>query len=352
MASVQSSRPNKPTGGRLAHDHEFRSRLSSWSNKQHQDQSKAGIILWLQERYETGYRESIAKEDVYAQYVEHCTQEGTEPLRASMFGKLVHRAFPGLKSSRIGTRGATRHSYKSFRPRGVHGIATPAPHQAQPPAPSTGAPRSDFLHSGNVLPPQQRCYLSKCFPVVSAHHKLEEETDGNSSSAELSSRASSPVSSSFSLPSDEIYSSSPPSDWASQHAYAPPAYHHFTAGTTHPGTATQSSFFSSPFPSPTLPFDSFSYTSVAFSPYLAGPSSATQNATVPTALPCVCDECIPFSMRHGGPTFPSPDSSYYHNPTTTTYNWSGQSATPTLLRRQVSHQFPIADSFGGLLAQI
>ncbi len=84
----------------------------------------------LQENYEVGCRESIAKEDVYHHYVAHCQAEGTEPLRASMFGKLVHRAFPGLKSSRIGTRGATRHSYKSFRARPTPCHPRPLPREA------------------------------------------------------------------------------------------------------------------------------------------------------------------------------------------------------------------------------
>lgn len=48
---------------------------------------------------------SLAKDEVYGEYLSFCQADGKDPMLPSMFGKMVHRAFPGLKSSRTGAKG-------------------------------------------------------------------------------------------------------------------------------------------------------------------------------------------------------------------------------------------------------
>ena len=48
---------------------------------------------------------SLAKDEVYGEYLTFCQADGKDPMLPSMFGKMVHRAFPGLKSSRTGAKG-------------------------------------------------------------------------------------------------------------------------------------------------------------------------------------------------------------------------------------------------------
>jgi len=49
--------------------------------------------------------QALPKELVFKKYVAMCKLQDKDPLLPSMFGKIVHRAFPGLRSSRTGTKG-------------------------------------------------------------------------------------------------------------------------------------------------------------------------------------------------------------------------------------------------------
>jgi hypothetical protein len=51
---------------------------------------------------------SLAKDEVYGEYLTFCQADGKDPMLPSMFGKMVHRAFPGLKSSRTGAKGKVK----------------------------------------------------------------------------------------------------------------------------------------------------------------------------------------------------------------------------------------------------
>jgi hypothetical protein len=274
----------------------------------------------LQENYEVGCRESIAKEDVYHHYVAHCQAEGTEPLRASMFGKLVHRAFPGLKSSRIGTRGATRHSYKSFRPR--HAYAMPS--QAAAKGGAVGS-RS----AGGTRKPEL-----PVMPLVQVKQQLPDE--GMLSSTDSSSNPSSPMSSSYSprlhghdqLPRGQVY-----------RQYAFYNYHNDNDNALEAGDSSPTSFSS-----PTLPFETFSYTSNAFSAYVLPLSSewATSKPQDPQSADCACEECNRLAasgaVRGEGPAYLSGSgpSSFFGGASENSY-WATQNSN--MMRRQLPMQF-------------
>lgn len=59
----------------------------------------------LRENFEAVRGTSLAKDEVYGEYLTFCQADGKDPMLPSMFGKMVHRAFPGLKSSRTGAKG-------------------------------------------------------------------------------------------------------------------------------------------------------------------------------------------------------------------------------------------------------
>ncbi|ELR25125.1 RFX DNAbinding domain containing protein [Acanthamoeba castellanii str. Neff] len=323
--TAKSPTPSRPA--RLMDNLEFRSRLSSWSNKQHQDHSKAGTILWyvsplsvvseaitwqpLQENYEVGCRESIAKEDVYHHYVAHCQAEGTEPLRASMFGKLVHRAFPGLKSSRIGTRGATRHSYKSFRPRDAYAM------------PSQAAAKGGNIasRSAGTRKPER-----PVVPLVQVKQQLPDE--GMDSSVDSSSYPSSPMSSYSPRPQGQ---DEPRGQVYRQYAYN---YYNDSSPTS--------------FSSPTLPFETFSYTSNAFSAYLL-PRASEWTTSKPQELQsadCACEECNQLAaswsgaVRGSGPAYlpgSGPSAGSFYGPASENSYWATQDSN--MMRRQLPMQF-------------
>lgn len=79
------------------------------------------LLAWLRENFEAVRGTSLAKDEVYGEYLTFCQADGKDPMLPSMFGKMVHRAFPGLKSSRTGAKGKAKHCYKGFRVRAPGG---------------------------------------------------------------------------------------------------------------------------------------------------------------------------------------------------------------------------------------
>lgn len=63
----------------------------------------------LQSKYCVNIKRGVSttKDDVYSAYQSLCEADGRAPLARATFGKMVHLAFPGLTSNRVGQRGTT-----------------------------------------------------------------------------------------------------------------------------------------------------------------------------------------------------------------------------------------------------
>jgi hypothetical protein len=56
----------------------------------------------LRENYKVGKNGSVSKNSVFQHYYDACQDKGIEPvISATYFGKLVKRAFPGIKYNRF-----------------------------------------------------------------------------------------------------------------------------------------------------------------------------------------------------------------------------------------------------------
>jgi len=75
--------------------------------------SNTQIMSWLLDNFVVT-TQALPKELVFKKYVAMCKLQDKDPLLPSMFGKIVHRAFPGLRSSRTGTKGKAKHCYKGL----------------------------------------------------------------------------------------------------------------------------------------------------------------------------------------------------------------------------------------------
>lgn len=71
--------------------------------------TNSGLVIFhrLQNTYEVvpGSGSSTAKEEVYRHYCRMCDEEGKATIARATFGKVVHKAFPGIKCNRLGKRG-------------------------------------------------------------------------------------------------------------------------------------------------------------------------------------------------------------------------------------------------------
>jgi len=91
----------------------------------HLNERRRLIVLWLQANYKTttpnedppqGRDLHTPKAEVWNHYVGECKRLGvTELISRPGLGRLVHQAFPGLRSTRIGRGGGAQHCYKGLQ---------------------------------------------------------------------------------------------------------------------------------------------------------------------------------------------------------------------------------------------
>lgn len=72
------------------------------------------ILIRIRDNYVVGREGWMAKADIFEDYIRDCDVSGTSPmLTAPAFGRLVHKAFPGVKSCRMGPRVHARYEPSS-----------------------------------------------------------------------------------------------------------------------------------------------------------------------------------------------------------------------------------------------
>ncbi|ELR21069.1 uncharacterized protein ACA1_282340 [Acanthamoeba castellanii str. Neff] len=70
------------------------------------------IVFWLRENYRLGRSGSLAKEEVYGDYLNSMEPNKTDPVIVpTYFGKLVKKAFPSVRCNRKGPRGKAKQHY-------------------------------------------------------------------------------------------------------------------------------------------------------------------------------------------------------------------------------------------------
>lgn len=76
---------------------------------------KQSVVQWIRQTYSVAAHGWTAKADIFEDYLSEWARMGKEPqLTAPAFGRLVHKAFPGIKSCRMGPRIRARHCYKGL----------------------------------------------------------------------------------------------------------------------------------------------------------------------------------------------------------------------------------------------
>ncbi|KAL6062679.1 hypothetical protein QOT17_012107 [Balamuthia mandrillaris] len=82
---------------------------------------------------------STPKESVYCHYTMSCMFRGLKPVSSSVFGRIMHKVFPALKSSRKGPRGKEKHHYKDLGVRSDHDPALLVNQQKEAPSESNNS---------------------------------------------------------------------------------------------------------------------------------------------------------------------------------------------------------------------
>lgn len=76
------------------------------------ERDRIAVVQWLRDNYTINSAGSVSKCEVYAHYLDMCRQKNvTFPMSRTFYGKLVRRAFPGIKSNRKGPRGQAKQHY-------------------------------------------------------------------------------------------------------------------------------------------------------------------------------------------------------------------------------------------------
>jgi hypothetical protein len=90
-----------------------RSTASTEERKQinNKEEMKMLVVGWLTDNYERRNEGSTRKARVYRHYVNLCAESGLVPLTAPIFGKLVKKTFPWVRSKRKGKNGKSTHHY-------------------------------------------------------------------------------------------------------------------------------------------------------------------------------------------------------------------------------------------------
>lgn len=114
----------------------------------------------------------MTKEEIFADYLRVCETDHKAPLMASMFGKLVHRAFPGLRSSRLGARGQSKHCYKCLRRRSPTTTNSPTSSNPAPSSATATRPRSATYPTSSTAP---RSSLSSTILATVAHRRSRDK---------------------------------------------------------------------------------------------------------------------------------------------------------------------------------
>ncbi|KAL6059399.1 RNA polymerase II proximal promoter sequence-specific DNA binding, variant 2 [Balamuthia mandrillaris] len=74
-------------------------------------QSVEAAVAWLQRTYTKRQGFSTARNDVYKAYVRYCQQQGSNPLKPNILGKMMRRAFPNVRCHRVGPQGKQVYHY-------------------------------------------------------------------------------------------------------------------------------------------------------------------------------------------------------------------------------------------------
>ncbi|ELR20694.1 uncharacterized protein ACA1_054400 [Acanthamoeba castellanii str. Neff] len=120
----------------------------------------------------------MTKEEIFADYLRMCENDHKAPLMASMFGKLVHRAFPGLRSSRLGARGQSKHCYKCLRRRSPTTTTANPPPSSRSTATATSRPRSATYPTSSTAPTSSVGHsLSSTILATVAHRRSRDKEE-------------------------------------------------------------------------------------------------------------------------------------------------------------------------------
>ncbi|KAL7671795.1 hypothetical protein ACOME3_006698 [Neoechinorhynchus agilis] len=68
-------------------------------------------VAWILDNFEPSEGSSLKRSVLFNLYREHCLNEGSEPINAASFGKLIRSVFVGIKTRRLGTRGNSKYHY-------------------------------------------------------------------------------------------------------------------------------------------------------------------------------------------------------------------------------------------------
>ncbi len=66
------------------------------------------------ETYEENWGEAVAREDVYASYLEFCSATGLEPTNNAALGKIFKKTFPRTMHRRLGQRNQNKMHYANI----------------------------------------------------------------------------------------------------------------------------------------------------------------------------------------------------------------------------------------------
>uniref|UniRef100_A0AAY4BQQ3 RFX-type winged-helix domain-containing protein n=1 Tax=Denticeps clupeoides TaxID=299321 RepID=A0AAY4BQQ3_9TELE len=73
--------------------------------------STPATLTWLEENYEIAEGVCIPRSALYMHYLDFCEKNGTQPVNAASFGKIIRQQFPELTTRRLGTRGQSKYHY-------------------------------------------------------------------------------------------------------------------------------------------------------------------------------------------------------------------------------------------------
>ncbi|KAL6050684.1 hypothetical protein QOT17_019659 [Balamuthia mandrillaris] len=123
---------------------------------------------------------STPKESVYSHYIMSCMFRGLKPVSSSVFGRIMHKVFPALKSSRKGAsdspirpcpRGKEKHHYKDLGVRSDHDPALLVNQQTESPSESNNG-------CTNAQEANKRKRKRSCSTFVDERLKLQTHTSG------------------------------------------------------------------------------------------------------------------------------------------------------------------------------
>ena len=73
------------------------------------------VVNWLRDNYEVDEEISLARDTIFAHYIDFCHARGLDKMGTASFGKMVRLVFPEVKTRRLGVRGQSRYHYQGVR---------------------------------------------------------------------------------------------------------------------------------------------------------------------------------------------------------------------------------------------